>query len=93
MSFLKRLFGLSDNEVLGESIAQVDYEGFHIVTMPQNDGGQFRVCATISKDFDGEMKEHKLIRADLCSTQEEASDIALRKAQQLIDEQGERIFK
>lgn len=92
MNFLKRLFGFGDEVTSLNSIAQVDYEGFHIVTMPANEGGQFRVCATISKEIDGEMKEHKLVRADMCSTKEEASDIALRKAQQIIDEQGERIF-
>lgn len=93
MNFLKRLFGLGGNGPAQKSVAQFDYEGFHIVTLPQNEGGQFRVCATISKEINGEMKEHKLIRADMCSTQEEASDIALRKAQQMIDEQGERIFR
>jgi hypothetical protein len=38
------------------------------------------------------MKTHKLIRADLCASAEEASTIALRKAQQMIDEQGTRIL-
>jgi len=92
MSFLKRLFGLSDDETTQKSIAQVDYQDFHIVTLPKKEGGQYRVCANISKEIDGEMKEHRLLRADMCSTQEEASDIALRKAQQLIDEKGVNLF-
>jgi len=92
MNLLKRLFGLGEKRSVQKSVAQIDYEGFHIITLPINEGGQYRVCATIAKEVNSEMKEHKLIRADVCSTQEEASDIALRKAQQLIDEKGERIF-
>jgi len=92
MNFLKKLFGGGGADSTPKSVAQVDYEGYHIITMPLSEGGQFRVCATISKEIGGEMKEHKLVRADVCSTQEEASDIALRKAQQIINEQGERIF-
>jgi len=89
MNLLKRLFGLGEKRSVQKSVAQIDYEGFHIITLPINEGGQYRVCATIAKEVNSEMKEHKLIRADVC---EEASDIALRKAQQLIDEKGERIF-
>lgn len=69
-----------------------DYEGFHIVTTPINEGGQYRVCALIHKEINQQMHEYKLVRADVCANAQEASDIALRKAQQLITEKGERIF-
>ncbi len=93
MSFLKKLFGGGD-KTSGSTkpVEGLDYEGFHISTTPIDEGGQFRVCAMISKEVDGEIKTHKLIRADMCASAEEASTIALRKAQQMIDEQGERIL-
>lgn len=93
MSFLKKLFGGGDKSPdSAGTVEESEYKGFQIVTTPINEGGQFRVCAMISKDVDGEMKTHKLIRADMCSTKEEASTIAMRKSQQMIDEQGERVL-
>ena len=93
MSFLKKLFGGGDSAKPGsEPVEEISYKGFHIATTPMDEGGQYRVCALISKEVDGEMKTHKLIRADLCPTANEASTIALRKAQQMIDEQGMRLL-
>lgn len=94
MSFLKKLFGGGGGSSSGAAkpVEEADYKGFQIATTPMDEGGQFRVCALISKDINGETKTHKLIRADMCSTSEEASTIAMRKAKQMIDEQGERIF-
>lgn len=94
MSFLKKLFGGSGGSSSGAAkpVEEADYKGFQIATTPMDEGGQFRVCAMISKEVDGEMKTHKLIRADMCASAQEASTIALRKAQQMIDEQGERIL-
>ncbi|MGI9352744.1 MAG: HlyU family transcriptional regulator [Rhizobiaceae bacterium] len=93
MSFLKKLFGSGGtNGTTPKALAEFSYEGYQILTMPMKEGDQFRVCALIRKEFDGEFKEHRLIRADICSTADEASDIATRKAQQMIDEQGDRIF-
>ena len=93
MSFLKKLFGGSEKtSSASKSVDELDYEGFHIATTPIDEGGQFRVCAMITKDIEGEMKTHRLVRADMCGSQQEASDIAIRKAKQMIDEQGERFL-
>jgi hypothetical protein len=46
----------------------------------------------ISKEIGGEVKEHKFIRADRFASVDDAADFALRKGQQVVDEQGERIF-
>lgn len=94
MSFLKKLFGGSGGSSSGvtKPVEETEYKGFQIATTPIDEGGQFRVCAMISKDVDGEVKTHRLIRADMCSSADEASTIAFRKAQQMIDEQGERIL-
>lgn len=98
MSFLKKLFGGGEGSSTGSSkssakpLEEVTYEGFHIATTPMDEGGQFRICAMISKEISGEIKTHKMIRADMSGSAQEASEIALRKAKQMIDEQGTRFL-
>jgi len=96
MSFFKKLFGLgsNDNSASGDDkpLETVIYEGFEIRSLAMKDGGQYRVCADLRKEISGEVKTHKLIRADMCATPEEASEIAMRKAKQMIKEQGNRLF-
>ncbi len=91
MSLLKKLFG-GGSSGGGQPVAELEYDGFQIATMPINENGQYRVCAMIRKELGGEMREHRLIRADICGTVEEASEISIRKAKQMIDERGERLF-
>ncbi len=93
MSFLKKLFGGGEKKSASSaSVEEVTYKDFHIATTPMDEGGQFRVCAQVTKEVEGELKSHTLIRADMCSTKEEASSIAIRKAKQMIDEQGTRFL-
>ncbi|QDZ00594.1 hypothetical protein FQ775_09490 [Nitratireductor mangrovi] len=95
MSLLKRLFGLGGGgEEPGEPkpAAETEHKGFRIQAMPFKEGGQFQTCALISKEVDGEVKEHRLIRADRFAALDDAVDVSLRKAKQMIDEQGERLF-
>jgi len=94
MSFLKKLFGGGGSGSGGEPavVDEMTYEGFHIAATPIDEGGQFRVCAIITKEIGGEVKTHKMIRADMSGSQQEASEISMRKAQQMIDEQGERFL-
>ena len=95
MSFWKRLFGgaggggASGEEPAGEP---VEHNGFLIRATPFTEGGQYQTCGVISKEIDGEVKEHRFIRADRFASRDDAVDVTLRKARQLIDEQGERIF-
>ncbi len=92
MSFLKKLFGGGSGSSGPRTVAEVEYEGFQILTTPMEEGGQYRVCALIRKGEGEALKEHKLIRADICSTPDDASDIAIRKAKQMIDERSGNIF-
>ena len=64
-----------------------------IRAMPYKEGGQFQTAGTISKEIDGAVKEYKFVRADRFSTLEEAADLSLSKGRQIVDEQGERMFK
>jgi len=93
MSFLKTLFGGSPAEPkISKPVETLDHEGYLIATTPMDEGGQFRVCAQISREIDGKTRTHKLIRADILPNKEEASKEAIRKAKQVIKERGERLF-
>ena len=94
MSLLKRLFGGGGNGADGgnEAAEEVEHEGYLIQPAPIKEGGQFRLSAVISKEVDGERKEHRLIRADVFSSADEAAKAAVRKAEIVIKEQGDRMF-
>jgi hypothetical protein len=91
MSFLRKLFGLQGSAEAGEGEA-IEHEGYMIRPAPMAEGGQFRLCAVITREVDGQTREHRMIRADMFGSRDEASEAAIRKAKQVIKEQGERIF-
>ena len=96
MSFLKSLFGLGGDKAAGDKPAaakETEHKGFIIRATPYKEGGQFQTAGTISKEVDGQMKDYKFVRADRFSTLEEAADLSLSKGRQIVDEQGERMFK
>jgi len=70
----------------------VSYQGFTITPEPYRQNGQWQLAARITKEMDGETREHRLVRADLLSDPEEARQHALMKAQRLIDERGDGLF-
>lgn len=97
MSFLKRLFGLGGCEAAADKAqaepVSSEHKGFIILATPYNEGGQFQTCGLIRKEIDGVLQEHKFIRADRFATMDDAVNITLIKARQIIDEQGEGLFR
>ena len=96
MSFLKKLFGGgagNDNGGKAKAGATVEHEGYLITPAPQKEGGQYRLAGTISMEIDGETKTHQFIRADLFTSADECNEACIRKAKQVIKEQGTAIFK
>ena len=91
MSLLKRLFGGSDDKK--PSAEPVEHDGFRIYAEPAATGGGYRVAARIEKDFGDQTKTHQMIRADVIASAEEARTTTLSKARQLIDQQGDTIFR
>jgi hypothetical protein len=84
MSLLSKLFG-------GGSAAEpssVDHNGFAITPTPIREGSRWRVGARIDKDG----RTHELIRADMLDDLTTAREASVRKAKQMIDEQGDRLF-
>jgi hypothetical protein len=99
MSFLKSLFGLggtaAGNSGKGTptTAKSAEHKGFRIDAQPYAaSDGQFQVAGLISKEIDGARREHRFVRADRFATREDAADIALNKARQIIDQQGDRVF-
>ena len=94
MSFWKKLFGGGSGATREEApLEAVEHKGFMIRPAPFVEDGQYQTCGVITREIDGEVKEHRFIRADRFAAKEDAVDVTLRKARQLIDEQGERIFR
>jgi hypothetical protein len=88
MSILSKLFG-------GGTKPQKEpetYKEFRIFPEPQSVPGGFRLAARIEKEVEGELKVHHLLRADTLQSAEEAEAFSIRKARQVIDEQGDKLF-
>ena len=47
----------------------------------------------ITKAVDGDTKEHHFIRADTYGSKQDADDCSVLKAKQIIDEQGDKMFR
>jgi len=89
MSLFSKIFG-------GSAPAKAEpvvYNEFRIYPEPTKTDGGYRICARIEKEINGEVKIHKLIRADTISSLDEATSTTVRKAQALIDEQDINIFR
>jgi hypothetical protein len=66
--------------------ARVEHTRFLIEAAPFPAEGQYQVAGVISKEIGGVRKQHHFVRADRCSTPEDATEIALRKGRQIVDE-------
>ena len=91
MSILSRLFGGGAKREAPEAPAET-YNGFRIIAAPQEAEGGYRVGARIEKEIGGEAKVHHLMRADVLPDRDEAEKVSVRKAKQVIDEQGDALF-
>ena len=90
MSLLKKLFGGSGGAP--EETRVEDHNGYRIYPEPVKEQGGYRIAARIEKDVDGETKTHTLIRADVVADHDQAIAATIQKCQQVIDQQGDRIF-
>jgi hypothetical protein len=70
----------------------IHYKGYVITATPFQEGGQYQTCGVITREVDGEIKSHRFIRADRFPSLDDATETTIRKAKQVIDEQGDRIF-
>ena len=90
--FFSRLFGGGGETQEDVGGTAEDYQGYSIVAAPKKDGSQWLTAGTISREIDGEVKTHDFIRADRHGDRQEAATFSSRKARQIVDEQGDRLF-
>ncbi|GAB4357616.1 MAG: HlyU family transcriptional regulator [Kiloniellaceae bacterium] len=96
MGLLSKLFGGGKESGGGAAVKEgttVEYNGFKITPAAQPQNGQWLTAGIIRKEIGGAMKEHRFLRADTHASPDSANDFAVVKARQIIDEQGERIFR
>lgn len=86
------LFGSGGRVSEDKPAAGVIYQDFEIRPTPVKESGGWRVEGTIVKGSGTDLREHRFIRADACMDREVAVELTVRKARQLIDEQGEKLF-
>ena len=95
MSFFKSLFGgrKAASEEPAGPVKSLEHKGFMIHATPYQEGGQYQLCGVVEKLIDGELRTHRFVRADRFPGVQEAADFTLVKGQQLVDQQGDTIFR
>lgn len=72
----------------------VEYQGYQIISEPEEQGGQYRVSGWIRKvGADGATQEHRFERSDLVPGREACDQLMVSKAQRMIDEAGDTLFR
>ncbi|NAW70363.1 transcriptional regulator [Vibrio sp. V27_P1S3P104] len=79
------------NDIIDEK--PYEYKGFLIYQEPINEHGQYRIAGRIIQEVNGEWKEHRFIRSDLLSSEAQAKELMLKKAQLYIDQMSGQIFQ
>lgn len=94
IKLLKKMFGGADGAGAATATADaVEYKQFSILPTPIKEGGQYRTAGTISFTQDGETRQSKFIRADNHASVDAATEHAINKAKQIIDERGESLLQ
>jgi hypothetical protein len=70
----------------------IEHNGYRIRPAPYAVDGGYQTCGVIERDFPEGMKEHRFVRAETHPTPDAAAAFAIAKGQQIVDEQGERLF-
>ncbi|HRK24401.1 MAG TPA: HlyU family transcriptional regulator [Beijerinckiaceae bacterium] len=90
MSFFAKLFGKSAAQA-PEPVNE-DYRSYILTATPYQEAGQWQMCGVISKEIGNETKQHRFVRADRFPSREDAVEFTLKKARQIVDLNGDRIF-
>ena len=91
MDSLRNLFGSGGKAAPKHE--PVEYQGFVIHPAPQRQAAGWNTAGLITKEYPDGRKEQTFIRVDTHSSQDDAVAFSVIKAQQIIDEQGDRLFR
>ena len=92
MSIFSALFGRGGGKT-AKPADPVEYKGYVIRATPYKDNGHYQTAGTIEREIGGVKKEHRFIRADAYAAYDDAVALTFSKARQIIDLQGEKIFR
>jgi hypothetical protein len=91
LNALRRLFaGGGEKPAAAEA---VEYKGYSIIPQPRSQGGGYLTAGVIMRETAAGRREHNFVRADTHPSLDEARQFTVLKAQRLIDEQGEALFR
>lgn len=97
MSFFKKLFGMGGERepasIEPAVVAEESYKGFTIKALIMQVGSEYQLAGQIDKLVEGETKTYKFVRADRLSSKEDVVAFSLAKGRQIIDEQGDGIYR
>jgi hypothetical protein len=77
----------------GPAVAAIEYNGYRIKPAPYLAKGHYQTAGSIEKDTPEGVKEHRFIRADTYASRDDAIAFTITKAKQIVDQQGDAIFK
>jgi hypothetical protein len=92
-SIATRLFGRAPSDEVEKPMDAVEYNGYRIRPAPYPASGGFQTAGIIEKDFPDGMKEHRFVRAETHATSDGAAEFAISKGKQIIDQQGDSLFR
>jgi hypothetical protein len=70
----------------------IEYNGYRIRPTPYEINGLYETAGIIEKEAPDGVKEHRFVRADTHQNMDDAIKLAISKAKQIIDMQGDRMF-
>jgi hypothetical protein len=88
-----RLAGGGGGASAAPEVAAVEYKGYRIRPTPYRNNDQYQTSGTIEKDTPEGQLAHAFIRADTYHSLDDAVAFTIAKAKQIIDQQGDSIFK
>src|ERR671911_1818918 len=93
MNAVRNLFRAGGAGDGAPTASAVDYHGYRITPAPQRQPSGWNTAGVITKEFPDGVKEHRFVRVDTHTSKDDAVSFSITKAQQIIDEQGDRIFR
>lgn len=94
MDSIRNMFGGKSASSPPQAANEPDsYKDCLIYSEPMAEGGQWRLAGRIVKGEGDAAREHAFIRADIFSNRDDVEAATFRKARQIIDEQGDALFK
>jgi hypothetical protein len=71
----------------------VEHNGYMIQPAPRRERGQWLTAGVISKDTPEGPRSQHFVRAETHASPEQASEFAVIKAKQIINERGDKLFE